>query len=372
MKKISLLILLFVTVLFTACEKDKENVILNDTIAANTLSNFTGGPFVLLMDNAALKFQDFSWTAVDYGFTAATTYTLQMDVQGNDFAAAIDVLTTDTLTSTITVGDLNKFLLDAGFDPEVALNLQFRVKAVIHPDVPVVYSNTVLAVVTPYATSFPPIYMCGAAVGGWNWNQYTYKELRSSAPGVYETVAYFNNTGTDSYFRFFKQADWGPTDYRFAYFTGTVSALFEGQSDGDNNFRFIGTSGYYHITVNMKTKSVAMEAVPDQVMFMTGSGVGNGAWDWNPGDYVAMTWLSNGIYRATCNFNNGGAFRFFAQQGWGPTSYNYPWFDGGSVTTLLINANDGDKNFGVSAATGTYTITVNLLDKIVTMVILAP
>jgi hypothetical protein len=240
--------------------------------------------------------------------------------------------------------------------------LQFRVIAFINKNVAPVYSDVVEAKITPYATSFPPIYMTGAATGGWGWTLYQYKDLRSSAPSVYSTIAYFLNGET---FRFFKQTDWNPTSWNYPYFT-TVDADLTNANDGDSNFRVVAATGYYTITVNMKTKTVVMEPAPDQVMFMTGSGVGSGAWGWNPGEYVTMTWLSNGIYRATAGFINGGAFRFFAQTGWS-TSYNYPYFDGGSVTPLLENANDGDKNFKVVGASGSYTITVNIIDKIVTM-----
>ncbi|MBG0857968.1 MAG: SusE domain-containing protein [Bacteroidales bacterium] len=367
MKKISLIILMFVTLFLSACEKDKENVRLPDTITANTLNNLSASSFVLLMDDAANQFQSFAWSEVDFGFQAVITYTVQVDKKSNNFSAPSDVVSvTNGTTGSIKIGDFNKILLDAELNPEEAVALQFRVKATIHTTVAPVYSNIVEATVTPYATVFPPIYMCGEAVGGWNWNLYTYKELRSSAPSIYETVAYFNNTGQYAYFRFFKQTNWDPVSWNYPYFTGTVSNLFEGQTDGDKNFKFIGTSGYYKITVNMKTKSVSMEAVAEPQMFMTGSGVGTGAWGWNAGEYVQMTWLSNGIFRATAGFINGGAFRFFAQTGWA-TSYNYPYFAGGTVTNLLENANDGDKNFKVLAATGNYVITVNIIDKIVTM-----
>lgn len=363
MKKISILLLLFVTVFFAACEKDKENVVIKETISANAINALSASSFTLLMDNASQTFQTFKWTAVDYGFSAATTYTVQADVKGNSFASAIDVVSSDTLKASISVGDFNKLLLNAGLDPEVAVILQFRVKAFINASVPVVYSNAVEATVTPYATTFPPIYMCGGAVGGWGWALYQYKELRSTAPSIYSTIAYFVN---NDIFRFFKQTDWGPTSWNYNYFTTVTPLLTLNTGDSDNNFKVVGASGYYQVTVNMKTKAVTMEAVADQTMFMTGAGVGNGNWDWST-NTVTMTWLSNGIYRATANFINGGAFRFFAQAGWSPTSYNYPYFDGGSVTDKLVNADDGDKNFKVTATTGSYVITVNIIDKVVTM-----
>ncbi|TFH47735.1 MAG: SusF/SusE family outer membrane protein, partial [Bacteroidia bacterium] len=246
----------------------------------------------------------------------------------------------------------------AGLNPDEAVDMQFRIKATIHPDVPVVYSDVTEAKITPYATTFPPIYMTGGATGGWNWDLYTYKELRSSAPNVYETVAKFINGEA---FRFFKQADWNPVSWNYPYFT-TVSSEFENAVDGDSNFRFVGTTGYFKVTVNMTTKTVSMVAVAEPVLFATGAALGG--WNWDT-DNIQLTWLSNGIFRATTNFAVE-TFRFFKQAGWGD-GYNYPYFDGGTVSPLFENANDGDSNFKFIGTPGSYTITVNLIDKIVTM-----
>jgi len=241
MKKISL-ILLMLTVFFTACEKDKENVVLKDSISSNDLSNLSASAFVLNRDDAANTFQTFQWTDVDYGFAAVITYVVQFDKKTNNFSSPIDLATVIHATSVaVSVGELNKQMLVSGLNPDEAADLQFRVKATIHPSVAPVYSDVVEAKVTPYATTFPPIYMCGAATGGWSWTLYVYKEMRSSAPNVYQTIAHFLNGET---FRFFKQADWGPTSWNYPYFT-TVSNLFENANDGDLNFRFIGTTGYY-------------------------------------------------------------------------------------------------------------------------------
>ncbi|MBM3420603.1 MAG: hypothetical protein FJY11_05645 [Bacteroidetes bacterium] len=363
MKNIVLLILASATLFLTSCEKDKENVILNEMVEANELSTLTGSTFVLTLDNAAAVFQNFTWTAVDFGFDAVVTYLVQADKKVNNFSSPIEVLTvTNDTTGSIKVGDFNKALLNAGYTAAEAVLMQFRVKATIHPDVSPVYSVLREATITPYATTFPPIYMTGAAVGGWGWDMYVYKELRSTAPNVYETIARFINNEA---FRFFKQTNWGPDSWNFPYFTGTVSTLFENASDGDSNFRFVGTTGFYKITVNMTTKSVAMEAVSEPVMYITGGAVGG--WNWNT-DYVQLTWKANGIFEATTDFINNEAFRFFAQAGWGPTSYNFPYFSDGTVTSLLANALDGDSNFRFVGTTGNYKITLNMLDKIVSMV----
>lgn len=363
MKKISLILITIMAILFTACEKDKENVVIKDTIASNTLNALSSSSFVLSRDNADETFQTFSWTAVDYGFDAVITGVVQFDASGNDFADAIDLVSiTHNTTAAVNVGDFNELLLGAGYTPDVASDLDFRVKSTIHASIDPVYSNTVTASVTPYATTFPPIYMCGSATGGWSWDLYTYKEMRSTAPNIYQTIAHFQNVPDNNTFRFFTGTGWGYSSYNYPYFTGTVSALFENANDGDLNLRFIGTSGYYEITVNLNSKSISMEAVDEPVLYMTGAALGG--WDWTT-NYVQLTWKSNGIFQATTDFAVE-TFRFFKQAGWGD-SYNYPYFADGTVSDLFENANDGDSNFKFIGTPGTYKITVNLLDLIVSM-----
>lgn len=350
------------TVFFTACEKDKENVVIKYLIQSNDLSNLSATTFVLDREQAASTFQTFQWTDVDYGFDAVITYVVQCDKKTNNFKSPIDIVSVTHATSaSISVGDMNKLMLAASMNPDEATDLQFRVKSTVNAKVNPIYSDIVEAKVTPYATTFPPIYMCGGAVGGWNWDLYTYKELRSTAPNVYETIARFLN---NDIFRFFKQTNWNPTSWNYLYFTGTISPLLElNPSDGDNNFKFVGTTGFYEITVNMKTKSVSMVAVAEPVLFATGGALGG--WDWST-NYIQLTWKANGIFQATTDFSND-IFRFFKQAGWGD-GYNYLWFNGGSVSPLLeLNLNDSDNNFRFIGTPGSYTITVNLLDKIITM-----
>jgi hypothetical protein len=367
MKKILLFLsVLIITYSFSGCKKDLTQVMIKSTIKANQLSSLSAGSFVLQMSDATNTFQTFNWTEVDYGFPTAISYTLQLDKRTGTFATPIDIVTVpNLLEATVTVGDFNKALLNLGMSTDAADSIKIRVKTVINPNIDPVYSNVVRVKIFPYAVVFPPIYATGAATGGWSWNLYTYKELRSSAPNIYSTVIYFTNNQT---FRFFKQTDWNPVSYNFPYFTGTVSNLFVNANDGDQNFLFTGTSGYYQVTVNMTTKSVSMTSVPEPKLFMTGQATGG--WDWTT-HFVKLTWLSNGIYRATATFTNSGAsstFRFFAQQDWGPTGYNYPYFSAGTISNLFVNANDGDKNFQFTGTTGSYVITVNMLDLIISMV----
>jgi starch-binding outer membrane protein SusE/F len=357
--RISFLYILMIGIfaMLSSCKKDETKVTVNEIVAANTLKPLTSSSFVLTLDNATDTFQIFKWNAPDYGFAAAIKYTLQMDKQGNNFASALTLATvTQSDSAIIIASDLNKIMLSNGYDPETESAMEFRVTSWINDSVSIVYSNVVKANITPYATSFPPIYMCGAATGGWNWGASV--AVRSSAPNVYGTIAYFITNNT---FRFFKAQDWGAVQYNYPYFTGTVSNLFSNANDGDKNLLFSGPTGYYQISVNLKTKSVGMTAVDEPVMYMTGDALGG--WDWTT-HFVKMTWVSDMVFKATANFINGGAFRFFDTAGWS-TSHNFNDFT--TIPAVFVNAGASDYNFKFVGTTGTYTITMNMITKTVTM-----
>jgi starch-binding outer membrane protein SusE/F len=352
--------LILFTFALISCEKDDPKTTITD-VTPSVMSNLSSSDFVLTLDDASNEFQTFEWSSADYGFSASVTYVVQFAAKDSNFSNPIVIGSVNHGNSlSISVGDFNKMLLNYGLNPDEATTLQFRVAAVVSANYTPSYSNVLEANVTPYATDFPPIYMCGAATGGWDWAHGV--EVRSSAPSVYHTIAYFLNGET---FRFFKQADWGPTSYNYPYFDGGfVSDSLENANDGDKNFKFLAPTGYYDITCDLKHKIVTLKPVAEPVMFMTGAALGG--WDWST-NYVQMTWVRDGVFEATTDFLNGETFRFFAQKDWSPTSYNYPYFPAGNVDPLFENGNDGDKNFRFIGTTGSYKVTLNMLDNTVVM-----
>src|SRR5665648_100940 len=110
MKKINLILLIFVTVFFAACEADKETAMLLDSVTPNTMGTITS-PLVLALETKGDPV-NFSWTAVDYGIAVAQAYTLQVDKADNDFAASQDLVTVNALNTALAQGELNKVLLN--------------------------------------------------------------------------------------------------------------------------------------------------------------------------------------------------------------------------------------------------------------------
>jgi hypothetical protein len=347
----------FIAISFSGCE-EREFATLKEDVASNTLSQLTGSAFVFEKVNEEDIFQTFSWTAVDYGFRASVNYSLQMDKAGNNFATPFELVTTNDLEASITVGEANAGLLALGLVPQQVAQVEFRIVASIGEDYPIVISSLETAELTPYATSFPPIYGMGAALKGWGPWPDNAVEFQSEEFNKFETITKFTNGEA---FRFFAQLDWNPTSYNYPFFT-SVSPLFENANDGDSNLKFIGQTGFYRVAVDLTAKTVTAEATAEPVLYMMGAAI-NGWGPWNDKE-VKMNYVKPGVFETTTAFKVE-TFRFFAQADWGPTSYNYPFFE--SVDSKFENANDNDSNLKFVGEPGAYKITVNLNEKTVTV-----
>lgn len=341
-----------------ACE-ELETVRIKEVIEPNTLSALNQTDLVLVLEDADETALTFSWTAPDYGFKAGVLYTVQADVVGNDFSSPFALIETRQLTASISVADLNDAMLALGLTPLEVSQVEFRVHSFIDNDVLPVLSNAREATVTPYPTSFPPIWGMGAALKGWGPWPANAVEWQSSEFRKYETIAYFTNGQT---FRWFEQLDWGPVSYNYEYFN-SVSAIFENANDDDKNLRLVAATGWYKVGVNLTAKTVTAEAVAEPVLYMMGAAL-NGWGPW-PGAAVKMTYIKPGVFEATATFSND-IFRFFAQADWNPTSYSYTYFE--SVDeNFELNAGDGDNNFRYIGTPGIQKITVDLNEKTVTL-----
>ncbi len=95
-------------------------------------------------------------------------------------------------------------------------------------------------------------------------------------------------------------------------------------------------------------------------------GMGAALKGWGPWPDNAVEWPSQQFkkYEQIAYLTTGQTFRFFEQLDWGPTGYNYPYFT--TVSSVFVNAGDGDSNFQVADPTGWYLVKVDLIAKTVT------
>jgi hypothetical protein len=303
-------------------------------------------------DNVGLTL---TWSPGFKGYEGSRVYQLQYAKGGTNFAATVNI-DLPNITRSFTNFELNNIsALAYGVPAGTSGPIDFRVRATNGAG-SVIFSNTVTVGVTPYETVYPSIYGMGAGLNGWGPWPDKAAEAVGTAFQVFEMTARITNGEA---FRFFAQADWGPNSYNYPFFT-TVDSKFENANDGDKNFRFIGTTGWYKVVVNLNTKVVTAVATTEPTLFMMGAAL-NGWGPWNDKE-VKMTYKKPGVFEANATFSVQ-TFRFFAQGDWGPTSYNYPFFT--TVDPKFENANDGDKNLKYIGTAGPYRIRVDLNKKTV-------
>jgi hypothetical protein len=103
------------------------------------------------------------------------------------------------------------------------------------------------------------LWLVGAGVpdAGWGWGSPV--ALPCTGAGIYSGQVTFANDA----FRFFtdRTLEWGSPSYNFPYFVNegyTIDANFEDALDGDNNMKFIGTSGTYTLTIDTANKTITI------------------------------------------------------------------------------------------------------------------
>ncbi len=199
----------------------------------------------------------------------------------------------------------------------------------------------------------PKVYGIGNAFGGWDTNQASNLFTIDNTNKVLK----FDNLSADGELRMYASASTLVCDWWQAEFI-IIDGKIAYRGTGDDQTRVSVEQGN-NVILNFKLNT---GAITTGELHMTGEALGG--WDWTTNN-VQLTKVSAGIYEATSDFSNGGAFRFFGQADWSPLGYNYPFFN--SVDALFENANDGDSNFRFIGTTGTYKVTVNLNNSSVTM-----
>lgn len=172
MKKISIFILIVGLVGLFSCKKDEVKIEIKPNPDAPVL-NLTSGAVITLLEADKDVPVVYTWTPADFGAQVVITYTLEVDVQGNNFADALALGTVNNSTTlSITTGDLDSKLLGFELAPSIQvtpLDLEFRVKATINENVDPVYSSLVAQNITPYYVKiiYPVLFVPGS-YQGWN------------------------------------------------------------------------------------------------------------------------------------------------------------------------------------------------------------
>jgi len=211
----------------------------------------------------------------------------------------------------------------------------------------------------------------GAVDAGWGWGSPV--KITCTGTGKYEG----NIKLTNDAFRFFsdRTLEWDSPSFNYPYYANNgykIDARLENANDGDSNFKFNGTPGEYGLTIDDINKTITLSAPIklcefDQ-LWLVGAGVPDAGWGW--GSPVALPCTGAGTYSGPVTFAND-AFRFFTDRTleWGSPSYNFPYFsnDGYTIDPRFENAADGDSNMRFVGTPGTYTLTINTVNKTITL-----
>lgn len=331
------LMLLAVSVLLWACEKEETRAVLREGVTPTLTTSATN--LVLKQEDAAKPAVTFNWGAVDYGFADAIGYVLQVSKSGTNFASAntveIGVLKSE-LKKDFTVGELNAEL-NKILTPGVAQEVEVRLKSnTITP----FYSNTLKMTVTPYRVRIFYTYPQALNVAGnyQGWAPDKAPQLVSlSNDGVYEGFFNFSNEAEPT-FKFVKGDNWGAGDYG----TGGTGKL---GSNGD--LKITTGAGIYYVKADVPKMEWSSRKI--NTMGLIGGAIPGTGWD---SDRDMTFDPATGLYSITLDLN-AGEIKFRANDNWD--------FNLGDNN----NPNDGRPEIGGNNikidAAGNYTITLDLL-----------
>lgn len=283
-------------VLFS-CEKDEERLVLRPG-AAPTLAA-TENSVELTAETKGEDAITMNWTAADYGYQAAVTYTLQFIAEGGDFEAAREVEATPNTTSrTFTVAEMNTLATQLGLAPNNEGTIQARVRSSVAESVTPAYSNVVSFNVTPFLDiiEYVSLWVPGSHQG---WDPGTAPKVSSvNDNGVYEGYVNFPEAQTN--FKFTPEPNWD-NDFGGTS-SGNKGTLAEKASDLQ-----VSGAGYYLLKAN--TNQMTWEAIRTTWGVI---GDATGSWD-NDKDLTYDA--TEQVWKATLNLSVG-EIKFRANDAW--------------------------------------------------------
>lgn len=327
---------------FTSCEDEQDLKFVSPDAEFRILTPQSGEAVILAPETPNNPGLVMTWEEMDYGTPTEITYTIEVDKNGNDFAAPVTVATTTAAFISINTETLNGAALTAGLEPFSEGGLDVRVKSSVgSTGSEVAYSDVITYLVTPYTTETPKMYVVGnflAASGyGSDWTPSSAVPISSSGFGEtdFEGYVYMNNASieykilpTNESF----DGDWGDD----GSFTGTLVQT------GESNITMSGP-GYFRIKAN--TTSGTYSAQP-AAWGIIGSATPTG-WDSDTNmtyDATSKKWT------ITMDLVGGQKIKFRANDTW---DLNYG--DNGADGSLEEGGSDIDV-----PTSGNYTVTLDL------------
>lgn len=273
--------------------------------------------------------------------TVDVSYNVEMDLAGNDFAAATLIGSSDTNTFEISHDNLNDLVIAAGGKADEATDFDFRLIAVAKTaggDLNRT-SELITLSLTAFKAAIPDnLFMVGAH-NGWN-NADATQQFYNDGNGVFSRVQTFS---ANDEFKMIPVS--GAWDGDYGEDPNNPGKIVQ---EGENNIK-VETAGTYLVIVDFNTLSFKLSNI--DTLFMVGAHNG-----WNNADVTQQFNTSgNGVFTRMQTFSEGDEFKMIPVSGdWGGDYGEDPNNPGKIIQ-------EGENNIKVAAA-GTFMVTVDFND----------
>jgi hypothetical protein len=255
MKKLTLIFIAIIGLgLMFSCEKKEATPVYDP--GQNTPATITEpaaeSQFVLTEETADSIMTTFRWSPASFNLDdlEAATYSIQVDYPDSNFVNAKELANTSELSYSITVLEMNKALINMGFEADVASDVEVRVLSFLpsNRDISEKASQMIKITVTPYITvvGYPMLWVPGDYQG---WAPADAPNVFDfDGDGIYTGYIFFPEGGTYQ-FKFTSDPDWDHTNYGAGATPGTIDT-----DAGAGNLEVPGPGGYHlEIDVNNLT-----------------------------------------------------------------------------------------------------------------------
>ncbi len=220
-----------------SCSDDSLGPVLQKNGGLDITAPAAGASWILNDSTDAV----FTWNGADYGFPAGTTYTLEMDVAGSNFANPSVLGNVNALTVSVSQDEINNSLLAKELEGNVPANVDFRVIAFVNDDIAKDTSPVRTISITPYPSNvlIPQLGVPGS-YQGWAPQDSTTAVFSPGSNGQYEGFVYFNVD--NAFYKYTNGPSWD-TNYGD---NGGDGSLDQGGSD-----IAAGAAGVYKLNANL-------------------------------------------------------------------------------------------------------------------------
>jgi len=315
----------------SSCDENESFEILPAQDFFQILTPSSGSVVVLddtnLLNNALFV----SWESTTASSEA--TYTIEVAETGTDFANPVVLGTIQGTSFSMTVDELNTFLLDVmELNSEEATSLDVRVSS--NEEV----TQTISIVITPYKVEYEELFLVGTITDP-QWTPEAALPMTRLDVNIFEITVdlvdgdEFKFLPTNASF----DGDWGEDP------NNAGNIIVEGEQNLSGY-----AAGKYKITVDLNTFTFTVDAiVAPENLFLVGSLTG-----WDPA--TSLPFFNNGgnVFTIVIDLPDGGEFKFLPQN----TGWDGDWGEDPNNPGNIIQ--DGEQNIGGVAA-GKYLVTVD-------------